>query len=186
VPLPHRYQVFSVGVEHLLLLRKGKLMLPLLQKQKERPKLLQKQKERPKLLLLLDGELPLLLLLDGGLPLLLLLEELEKLPPLDGELPLLGVKLNGDVENKRLPVKEPPLLEGEQKQGEFVEDLVEFVRLGVGLDVGLNELSGVGVVERLDVGVVGVVERLGGGVVGVVERLGGGVGGGAVSLLRHP
>jgi hypothetical protein len=153
--------------------------------------LLQKQKERPKLPLLLDGglllrkELEKLLLLDGGLP-LLPLEELEKLPPLDGELPLLGVKLNGDVENKRLPVKEPPLLEGEQKQGEFVEDLVEFVRLGVGLDVGLNELSGVGVVERLGGGVVGVVERLGGGVVGVVERLGGGVGGGAVSLLRRP
>tara|TARA_R110000772_G_scaffold956_3_gene3398 strand:- start:3059 stop:3382 length:324 start_codon:yes stop_codon:yes gene_type:complete len=107
VPLPHRYQVFSVGVEHLLLLRKGKPMLPLLQK----------QKERPKLPLLLDGELPPLLLLDGGLP---PLEELEKLPPLDGGLPLLGVKLNGDVENRPLPVKEPSLLE----RDEFVEGLV--------------------------------------------------------------
>jgi hypothetical protein len=156
VPLPHRYQVFSVGVEHLLLLRKGKLMLPLRQK----------QKERPKLPLLLDGELPPLLLLDGELP---LLEELEKLPPLDGGLPLLGVKLNGDVENKRLPNRELPLLEGEPnrelpllegepnrelpllEQGEFAEDLVEFVELlgelenpdSVGLDVGLEELSDV-------------------------------------------
>tara|TARA_B110000483_G_scaffold6041_1_gene7174 strand:+ start:1803 stop:2342 length:540 start_codon:yes stop_codon:yes gene_type:complete len=176
VPLPHRYQVFSVGVEHLLLLRKGKLMLPLRQK----------QKERPKPLLLLDGELPPLLLLDGGLP---PLEELEKLPPLDGGLPPLGVKLNGDVENKRLPVKEPQLLEGEpnreQKQNEFVEN-PNSVRLdvglnellgelenpnSVGLDVGLNELSDVGVVERLGVGVVGVVEKLGGGVVGAVSPL---------------
>jgi hypothetical protein len=168
--------VFSVGVEHLLLLRKGKLMLPLRQN----------QKERPKLPLLLDGELPPLLLLDGGLP---PLEELEKLPPLDGGLPLLGVKLNGDVENKRLPVKEPQLLEGEPNRelplivhGEFVEGLVEFVELlgelenldSVGLDVGLNELSDVG---------VGVVERLGVDV-DAVERLGVGVAA-AVSLPRH-
>jgi hypothetical protein len=127
-------------VEHLLLLRKDRRMLPLL----------------------LDRGLPLLLLLllllDRGLPLLPLLEELEKLPPLDGGLPLLSVKLNGDVENKRLPVKELPLLEGEPnrelpllEQGEFAEDLVEFVELlgelenldSVGLDVGLEELSDV-------------------------------------------
>ena len=160
----------------MLLLRKGKLMLPLRQK----------QKERPKLPLLLDGELPPLLLLDGELP---PLEELEKLPPLDGGLPLLGVKLNGDVENKRLPVKEPQLLEGEPnrelpllEQGEFVEGLVEFVELlgelenldSVGLDVGLNELSDVG---------VGVVERLGVDV-DAVGRLGVGVAA-AVSLPRH-
>jgi len=139
--------VFSVGVEHLPLLRKGKLMLPLLQKQKER------------LPLLPDEELP---------P----LEELEKPPPLDGGLPLLDVKLNGDAENKRLPAKEPQLLEGEPnrelpllEQGEFVENLDS---------VGLNELSDVG---------VGVVERLGVDV-DAVGRLGVGVAA-AVSLPRH-
>jgi hypothetical protein len=153
-----------VGVEHLPLLRKGKLMLPLLQKQKEKL------------------QLPLLLPLDEELP---LLEELEKLPPLEGGLPLLGVKLNGDVENKRLPVKELPLLEGEPnrelpllEQGEFVEGLVEFVELLGELEnldsVGLNELSDVG---------VGVVERLGVDV-DAVERLGVGVAA-AVSLPRH-
>jgi len=156
--------VFSVGVEHLPLLRKGKLMLPLLQKQKER------------LPLLPDEELP---------P----LEELEKPPPLDGGLPLLDVKLNGDAENKRLPAKEPQLLEGEPnrelpllEQSEFVEGLVEFVELlgelenldSVGLGVGLNELSDVG---------VGVVERLGVDV-DAVGRLGVGVAA-AVSLPRH-
>ena len=146
------------------LLRKGKLMLPLLQKQKEKL------------------PLPLLLPLDEELP---LLEELEKLPPLEGGLPLLGVKLNGDVENKRLPVKELPLLEGEPnrelpllEQGEFVEGLVEFVELLGELEnldsVGLNELSDVG---------VGVVERLGVDV-DAVERLGVGVAA-AVSLPRH-
>jgi hypothetical protein len=151
-------------VEHLPLLRKGKLMLPLLQKQKEKL------------------PLPLLLPLDEELP---LLEELEKLPPLEGGLPLLGVKLNGDVENKRLPVKELPLLEGEPnrelpllEQGEFVEGLVEFVELLGELEnldsVGLNELSDVG---------VGVVERLGVDV-DAVERLGVGVAA-AVSLPRH-
>jgi len=140
-----------VGVEHLPLLRKGKLMLPLLQKQKEKL------------------QLPLPLPLDEELP---LLEELEKLPPLEGGLPLLGVKLNGDVENKRLPVKELPLLEGEPnrelpllEQGEFVENLDS---------VGLNELSDVG---------VGVVERLGVDV-DAVGRLGVGVAA-AVSLPRH-
>ena len=108
MPLLHQCQVFSVGVEHLSLLRKGKLMLPLLQKQKERPKLplLQKQKERPKLPLL---------------------EELEKPLLLDRGLPLLDVKLNGDVENKRLPVKEPSLLE----RNEFVEN-PNSVRLDLG------------------------------------------------------
>jgi len=155
-----------VGVEHLPLLRKGKLMLPLLQKQKER--------------------LPQPLLPDEELP---PLEELEKLPPLEGGLPLLGVKLNGDAENKRLPAKEPQLLEGEPnrelpllEQSEFVEGLVEFVELlgelenldSVGLGVGLNELSDVG---------VGVVERLGVDV-DAVGRLGVGVAA-AVSLPRH-
>ena len=169
------------------LLRKGKLMLPLLQKQKERlpQPLLQKQKEKLPPLLLLDGGLPPLEELEKPPP----LEELEKPPPLDGGLPLLDVKLNGDAENKRLPVKEPQLLEGEPnrelpllEQGEFVEGLVEFVELlgelenldSVGLDVGLNELSDVG---------VGVVERLGVDV-DAVERLGVGVAA-AVSLQRH-
>ena len=56
----------------------------------------------------------------------------------------------------------------------------------VGLGVELNELSSVGVVERLGVGVVGVVERLDGSVGGgVVERLDGSVGGGVVSHQRH-
>jgi len=139
-------------------------MLPLLQKQKEK----------------LPQPLP--LPLDEELP---LLEELEKLPPLEGGLPLLGVKLNGDVENKRLPVKELPLLEGEPnrelpllEQGEFVEGLVEFVELLGELEnldsVGLNELSDVG---------VGVVERLGVDV-DAVGRLGVGVAA-AVSLPRH-
>jgi len=151
VPLLHQCQVFSVGVEHLPLLRKGKLMLPLLQKQKEKL------------------QLPLPLPLDEELP---LLEELEKLPPLEGGLPLLDVKLNGDAENKRLPAKEPQLLEGEPnrelpllEQGEFVENLDS---------VGLNELSDVG---------VGVVERLGVDV-DAVGRLGVGVAA-AVSLPRH-
>ena len=158
MPLLHQCQVFSVGVEHLPLLRKGKLMLPLLQKQKER------LPQPP-------------------------LEELEKPPPLDGGLPLLDVKLNGDAENKRLPAKEPQLLEGEPnrelpllEQSEFVEGLVEFVELlgelenldSVGLGVGLNELSDVG---------VGVVERLGVDV-DAVGRLGVGVAA-AVSLPRH-
>ena len=151
MPLLHQCQVFSVGVEHLPLLRKGKLMLPLLQKQKER----------------LPQPLP--LLPDEELP---PLEELEKPPPLDGGLPLLDVKLNGDAENKRLPAKEPQLLEGEPnrelpllEQGEFVESLDS---------VGLNELSDVG---------VGVVERLGVDV-DAVGRLGVGVAA-AVSLPRH-
>jgi len=156
-------------------------MLPLLQKQKEKLKLPPLLKELPPL------------------------EELEKLLPLDRGLPLLGVKLNRDVENKRLPVKELPLLEGEPnrelpllegepnrelpllEQGEFAEDLVEFVELlgelenldSVGLDVGLNELSDVG---GSDVG-VDVVGRLGVGV-DVVGRLGVGVAA-AVSLPRH-
>ena len=183
MPLPHRYQVFSVGVEHLLLLRKGKPMLPLLQK----------QKERPKLPLLLDGGLPLRkelekpLLLDGGLPLLPLLEELEKLLLRDRELNGLGVKLNGDVENRPLPVKEPSLLERDEFVGLGVELRRSLGNLdSVGLGVELNELSGVGVVERLGVGVVGVVERLDGSVGGgVVERLDGSVGGGVVSHQRH-
>ncbi len=144
-----------MGVEHLPLLRKGKLMLPLLQKQKERlpqPLLPLEELEKPPL------------------------EELEKPPPLDGGLPLLDVKLNGDAENKRLPAKEPQLLEGEPnrelpllEQGEFVENLDS-----VGLGVGLNELSDVG---------VGVVERLGVDV-DAVGRLGVGVAA-AVSLPRH-
>ena len=163
MPLLHQCQVFSVGVEHLPLLRKGKLMLPLLQK----------QKERPKLPLLLNGGPPLLEELEKPLLEELekpLLEELEKPPLLDGGLPLLDVKLNGDVENKRLPVKEPSLLE----RNEFVEN-PNSVRLdvglnellgelenpnSVGLDVGLNELSSVGVVERLGVSVVGAVSLL--------------------------
>jgi hypothetical protein len=172
--------VFSVGVEHLPLLRKGKLMLPLLQKQKERPKLPLllnggpplEELEKP---LLEELEKPLLEELEKP-P----LEELEKPPPLDGGLPPLDVKLNGDAENKRLPAKEPSLLE----RNEFVEN-PNSVRLdvglnellgelenpnSVGLDVGLNELSSVGVVERQG---VSVVERLGVSVVG------------AVSLLRH-
>ena len=128
MPLLHQCQVFSVGVEHLSLLRKGKLMLPLLQKQKERPKLplllnggpplLQKQKERPKLPLLQKQK---------ERPKLPLLEELEKPLLLDRGLPLLDVKLNGDVENKRLPVKEPSLLE----RNEFVEN-PNSVRLDLG------------------------------------------------------
>ena len=109
------------------------------------------------------------------------------MPLLEGGLPLLEGGLNEDVENKRLPVKELPLLEGEpnreQKQDEFVEGLVEFVRLGV----GLNELSDVG---GLDVGLdvdsdvgVDVVGRQGVDV-DAVGRLGVGVVG-AVSLPRH-
>jgi hypothetical protein len=130
-----------------------------------------------------------------------LLEELEKPPPLEGGLPLLGVKLNGDVENKRLPVKELPLLEGEPnrelpllEQSEFVEGLVEFVELlgelenldSVGLGVGLRgsseSLDSVGLNELSDVG-VGVVEKLGVDV-DAVGRLGVGVAA-AVSLPRH-
>jgi hypothetical protein len=127
--------------------------------------LLQKQKERPKLPLLLNGGPPPLEELEKPL----LLEELEKPPLLDGGLPLLDVKLNGDVENKRLPAKEPSLLE----RNEFVEN-PNSVRLdvglnellgelenpnSVGLDVGLNELSdvGVGVVGRLGVDVAAAV-----------------------------
>jgi hypothetical protein len=129
------------------------------------------------------------------------LEELEKPPPLEGGLPLLGVKLNGDVENKRLPVKELPLLEGEPnrelpllEQSEFVEGLVEFVELlgelenldSVGLGVGLRgsseSLDSVGLNELSDVG-VGVVEKLGVDV-DAVGRLDVGVAA-AVSLPRH-
>ena len=136
------------------------------------------------------------------LPLLPPLEELGRPPPLDGGLPLLSVKLNGDVENKRLPVKELPLLEGEPNRelplldgSEFAEDLVEFAEPleglenpdSVGLVVGLNELLeglenpdyvglGAGLNELLE-----GLENLDLGAVGLDLV----VGVGAVSLPRH-
>tara|TARA_Y100000389_G_scaffold81621_1_gene78205 strand:- start:244 stop:780 length:537 start_codon:yes stop_codon:yes gene_type:complete len=136
-----------VEVEHLLLLRKNKRMLPLLPKQIEKLKL--PPLEEP-------GKPP---LLDRGLR---QLDSKLKKDVVNKQLLVKELTLLDEEPNRKLP-----LLDG----NEFAEGLVEFVELlrglenpgSVGLDVGLNgllegleNLDSVG----LDVGLDGLLEGL--------------------------